>query len=652
MSMLQTLGRFRIDGVLGQGAMSVVYRAAESGDHPVALKVLRSELLAAAERSAVLARFEREARIGMRLNHPNIVRVFDYGQDYGCPWLAMELVKGRELKDFMEAEPPLPIERAVEIMLAVLDALACAHANGVVHRDVKPANIVLQNDGVPKVADFGIAQIPSSDVTQSGELLGTPAYVAPEQLRGEGTDGRADLFSAGVVLYYLLTRKRPFTGSVATVMQQILYHEPPPPSTVNPRVPASFDPVIMKALAKDPMRRHASAGELAAELRAALAAAPTGDRGADASSDPDAEETLVTRDRDTIATELEALLRAVAGTPLGERRLAEIGRLIEEWLTGAGGDAARFGLMLAEAGVEPLSALILTGVPAPRAVLTGGRADWMALVRLFARLKATLGRLGTPERAAMMAARIAMELSGAVLLYSNELNRELMADDNPDIMRLSADFMRLDILAMALEELGAETELRGARGTMLMFAGQVMRKVNSILRACTDGNDGFARFGVAVILSDIEDLIVMAGRVLETSPDGIGAFQAIGREIVVEFIELSRRFAALSIEELRALAGSAAPDAFAAKLRPVGALYAFATRLPAADGVEAMQALTADLHRHMGTLAVELARATDADAHARLESLHDMASGLGWTEIERMTVDALRRWALATGRAA
>lgn len=652
MSMLQTLGRFRIDGVLGQGAMSVVYRAAESGDHPVALKVLRSELLAAAERSAVLARFEREARIGMRLNHPNIVRVFDYGQDYGCPWLAMELVKGRELKDYMEADPPLPLERAVEIMLAVLDALACAHANGVVHRDVKPANIVLQSDGVPKVADFGIAQIPSSDVTQSGELLGTPAYVAPEQLRGEGTDGRADLFSAGVVLYYLLTRKRPFSGSVATVMQQILYHEPPPPSAVNPRVPAIFDAVIMKALEKDPARRYATAGELAADLRAAMAAVPAGTDAGGSTPDDAAEETFVTRDRDTIGAELAALLRAVVETPLGEKRLAEIGRLIEEWLTGSGGDAARLALVLADTGVDPVSALILNGVPAPRAVLAGGRADWMALVRLFALLKATLARLGAPERAAMMGARIAAKLYEALLLYSDELNRELMADDNPDIMRLSADFMRLDVLMMALEELGAETELRGARGTMLMFAGQVMRKVNSILRACTDGNDGFARFGVAVILSDIEDLIVMAGRVLETSPDGVDAFQALGRGIVVEFIELSRRFAALSIEELRALAGSAAPDSFAAKLRPVGALYTFATHLPHGDGVEAMQALTADLHRHMGALAVELSRATDADGRARLEALHDMASDLGWSEIERMAVDALRRWALASGRAA
>lgn len=651
----RALDRFRIDGQLGQGAMSVVYRATdmERGE-TVALKVLRGELLAAAERSVVLARFEREAQIGMRLVHPNIVRVHTHGLFGGSPWLAMDLITGHELKEYMDAEPPLPVEDAATIMLAVLDALGFAHAQGIVHRDVKPANIVLRDDRIPKLTDFGIAQIPASDVTQTGELLGTPAYVSPEQLRGEKADGRSDLFATGVILYYLLARQRPFAGSVAVVMQRILFSDPPAPSLVDPRVPPIYDAVVMRALAKDPVRRFASAADMAEALRTAMAAGPAWMPALVSVSTID-ETLLATDDPERVREELGAILAAIVATTLTEKRLAEVARLLDAAVARPG-DRARLALLLNEQGIVPVGALILEGMPAPRRDLSQRRSDWMALIRLFAALRSALGALDQRETAERLTARIAMELASSVLLYSNALNRELMADDNPDIMRLSADFMRLDILLVALEELGAAAELRNAQTTMLMFAGQVMRKVNTILRACTDGNDGYARFGVAVILSDIEDLIVMAGRVLETSADSTGAFQAIGQEIVVEFIELARRFASLSIDELRAevASGPADPAPFAAKLRPLGALYAFATRLPAGDGTHPISGLTSDLHRGVGALTSELAAAArpgDADARVRLTAVYDMAESLGWAAIESVALGALRRLAVLDGAA-
>lgn len=642
-----SLGPFRIDGVLGQGAMSIVYRARDrERGTSVALKVLRGELLAAAERKAVLARFRREARIGMQLDHPNIVRVHDFGEAGGSPWLAMELVTGRELKEFMEAEPPMPIGQAVGIMRAVLHALGYAHANKVVHRDIKPANIVMREDGVPKLADFGIAQVPSSDVTQAGELLGTPAYVAPEQLRGEETDGRSDLFSAGVILYYLLSRRRPFAGSVAVVMQRILFSDPPPPSSVDPRVPRSFDAVIMKALAKDPAQRWRTAEDLADALDEALAAGALALVPVSAMASDETMAAAPGGDGDAL-DRLEELLRGLASEPLSERKLADARRWLEQAAEQTAGRERLF--RLAEDGAAAAGAAILAAIPAPRRDLAGSRADWMAQVRLFACLRQAIGGSAAVDS---LKGRIAAELLSAVMLYSSTLGRDLMVDDNPDLMRLSADFMRLDVLMLALDELGAEMERRNAETTMLMFAGQVMRKVNMILRGCTEGNDGLARFGVAVILADIEELIVMAGRVLETSGDTTHAFRAIGQEIIGEFTGLCRSFVALSLGELQDELTDGSAGAFAAKLRPLGALYAFATRLPrdaGGSGGGELAGLTDDLHRGVGALTEQLATATrpgDDDGRQRLEAICEMAESLGWTALESAAHGALRRLAL------
>ncbi|KAA0582636.1 serine/threonine-protein kinase [Azospirillum sp. Sh1] len=656
------IGPYRVEGVLGQGAMSVVYRATDGrSGRPVALKLLRAELLAAAERNAVLARFGREAQIGLKLDHPNIVRVHDYGTlDAGlgeagqgaAPYLAMELIQGRELKQYLEADTPLSVQQGGALMASVLDALAFAHARNVIHRDIKPANIVVQDDLTPKLADFGIAQISSSDLTQAGDLLGTPAYMAPEVLRGEKADARSDLFSAGVVLYYLLAQRRPFSGSVATVMQQILFVEPPPPSHGNPELPPPFDTVILKALAKAPADRYASAAEFAEALRHALVVAGTMQAAV-----PTAELTLFNaevptvaplRDRDALAAALETALRAIPGQPLDARKLTELLDMLADWQAGSGGDVQRWQSILLGDGVEPLTELIVASTPAPRAAPASQRRDWMPMVRLFAAMTRALAGTPAADRARMSAARIAFDLSGRFFLYSGELNRVLMDGDNPDIQMLSLDFLRLEILQHALEELGAEAELAQSRSAMLMFAVQVIRKVTQILRACTDGNDGLARFGVAIILANIEELIVMAQRLFETGGQATGG---LPQDAVAEFIAAAGRFASLSVEELRGevATGAGTAESFAARLRGVGQLYLFATRLTAPDCAALMHSLSTMLYGLVAGLTADLGNAPvgDTGARSRLVALAEMASGLGWSEVERIALTALRRWAVA-----
>jgi len=199
MSIPRSIGRYRIQGLLGTGAMGEVYRAHDpSIDRLVAVKVLRPELITGSGAEQLLERFRREARAAGRRFHPNIVAIWDYGEDDGIPFLVMELIEGKSLDEILKASGLLAADRSIRIITQVLNALGFAHESGVIHRDVKPSNImVLQQDHI-KVADFGIARIDASDFTIVGDLLGTPAYMAPEQLTGGPVDHRTDLFAAGV----------------------------------------------------------------------------------------------------------------------------------------------------------------------------------------------------------------------------------------------------------------------------------------------------------------------------------------------------------------------------------------------------------------------------------------------------------------------
>jgi serine/threonine-protein kinase len=226
------------------------------------------------------------------LNHPGIVAVYDYGEvvaendhtmvaapaadgkaDAGqrVAFIAMEYVKGRELKDFFEANERFPLKEVERIMVEMLDALDHAHSKGVTHRDMKPANLILLADGKVKVADFGIARIETSELTQAGTVMGTPSYMSPEQFMGQTVDGRSDLFSCGVILYQFLTGEKPFTGTTTTIMYKVLREEPLPPSTLNLGLPPAWDAVVNKAIAKNPADRFQTAKEFSDAIKAAVA---------------------------------------------------------------------------------------------------------------------------------------------------------------------------------------------------------------------------------------------------------------------------------------------------------------------------------------------------------------------------------------------
>jgi serine/threonine-protein kinase len=262
--------------LLGTGAMGEVYRAYDPViDRLVAIKVVRTELAAGSGSEQWLQRFRREARAAGRRFHPNIVAILDFGEDDGMPFLAMEYVDGRSLDAILKTSSPLDPARSVAVIIQVLSALGFAHENGIVHRDVKPSNIMILKSGGVKVADFGIARIDASEFTIVGDLLGTPAYMAPEQFAGAPVDKRTDLFAAGVILFEILTGVKPFRGkSITEIISFMETRGPEDIRALNPAVPDSLKRVITKALAFDPARRYDDAAEFSKAIIEAFPARP------------------------------------------------------------------------------------------------------------------------------------------------------------------------------------------------------------------------------------------------------------------------------------------------------------------------------------------------------------------------------------------
>ena len=265
------LGRFRIASVLGQGAMGVVYLAHDPEiGRSVAIKTVRPESVGGETPQEIEARFLREAKLAGRLQHPNIVTIYDVGREGGVCFIAMEHVDGRPLTRYIGAADALPLAARIGIVRQVAEALGHAHERGVLHRDVKPGNILVARDGRVKVTDFGIGKFTeasTSNLTRAGHMIGSPAYMSPEQVKGEKLDGRSDLFSLGVVLYELLTGARPFPGeSITTLVYQILHTEPKDPLEWNASLPVATRAVIARLLAKAPDRRPADAREFIFEL--------------------------------------------------------------------------------------------------------------------------------------------------------------------------------------------------------------------------------------------------------------------------------------------------------------------------------------------------------------------------------------------------
>jgi serine/threonine-protein kinase len=266
---LTKAGRYQIVGELGRGSMGVVYRGFDPViGRTVAIKTMLPEGLSPQEFQEYKTRFQREAMAAGILAHPNIITVYDFGEDNGVLYLAMEFLEGKSLEKIVQEQTVLPIETILPIYDQVCSALDHAHRNKIVHRDIKPANIMILQNGLVKVTDFGIAKMMAMGMTQAGQILGTPNYMSPEQVKGRQIDGRSDIFALGVILYELSTGEKPFGGqNITTVIYKIINENPIPPRELDASIHAGLSYVINKALAKNIDERYQTCRELAEDLR-------------------------------------------------------------------------------------------------------------------------------------------------------------------------------------------------------------------------------------------------------------------------------------------------------------------------------------------------------------------------------------------------
>lgn len=302
METVQALGKYELRGMLGRGAMGTVYDGWDTViQRRVAIKTVSLPEHPDPETEEEIARFRREAQAAGRLTHPNIVAVYDYGETADLAYIVMEYVDGPTLKSLLDKHERFALPDVRRVMEDLLAGLQFSHDRGVVHRDIKPANVMLNSERRAKIADFGIARIESSNMTQAGTVLGTPAYMSPEQFRGEPVDQRTDIYSSGVLLYQLLTGERPFEGSVTSIMHKVLNVAPPAPSELSVIVPPALDGVVMRAMAKRPEERFPSAAAFAAAIGAAMEAPAAPARAADPLGEPESEATMVSPNRGAVA---------------------------------------------------------------------------------------------------------------------------------------------------------------------------------------------------------------------------------------------------------------------------------------------------------------------------------------------------------------
>jgi predicted Ser/Thr protein kinase len=268
--MIEKLGKYKIISELGKGAMGIVYKALDPDiNREVAIKLIRFDMVSEdAEKDEASRRFIREAQSAGNLDHPNIITIYEVGKHDNQTFIVMQYVDGESLKEAISSGKRYPPAEVVDLMTCLCDALEFAHQNKIIHRDIKPGNILLDKQGRPYLVDFGVARMEMSTMTQSGTIVGTPSYMSPEQIQGVRVDARADIFSLGVIIYEMLTGKRPFEGDhITTIVYKIMNEEPPNIRDMKKDLPEGFDHVIKKALAKDPNQRYRNCKELAADLK-------------------------------------------------------------------------------------------------------------------------------------------------------------------------------------------------------------------------------------------------------------------------------------------------------------------------------------------------------------------------------------------------
>jgi serine/threonine-protein kinase len=287
---ISRIGRYEVEKELGHGAMATVYKAVDPViGRVVAIKTIRMEQGFGLEAEELRQRLYREAQSAGNLNHPNIVTIYDIGEEGDLSYIAMEYVEGESLESWMQKNRIPPNEQTIAIIEQIASGLDFAGARGITHRDIKPGNVLLTADGRAKIADFGIAKFSTSKMTQTGMVMGTPAYMSPEQALGNPLDGRSDIFSLGVIFYEMLTGERPFNGSNSTtIIYKIVHEEVVPPRNLNVTIHAGIDSIVQRMLAKNPDQRYQSCGEVVKDLRnyTALGSRASGKRKATTAAAP------------------------------------------------------------------------------------------------------------------------------------------------------------------------------------------------------------------------------------------------------------------------------------------------------------------------------------------------------------------------------
>jgi serine/threonine-protein kinase len=323
-------GRYRLERKLGSGGMADVWLAEDQElGRKVAIKMLHERY---ANDTQFVERFRREATHAAGLSHPNVVSIYDRGEAEGSYFIVMEYVEGRTLKELLVTRGPCPVPVAISYVRQVLAALRYAHRNGIVHRDIKPHNVLVDHEGRVKVADFGIARAGSSQITEAGSIIGTAQYLSPEQARGAPVDESSDLYSTGIVLYELLTGDLPFTGETPVeIAMKHLSQVPPSPSSIRPEVPRDLDLVVLRALAKEPADRYRSAKEMDRDLELVGRGEPVG-------TETEAAATMVLRGETTAATTVRPVPAGFGGDERYRSYDSEVrtGRAWWPWLLAVG----------------------------------------------------------------------------------------------------------------------------------------------------------------------------------------------------------------------------------------------------------------------------------------------------------------------------
>lgn len=645
------IGDYQLQEVIGRGSSSMVYRAVDTQQRVVAVKVIREELLVDAERARTLQRFAREARIGKSLRHPHIIQLFDWGEHDGIPYMIMDLIGGERFDELIGRGGPLALEAVCAIMIPVLDGLAYAHSCNIVHRDVKPANIVCREGrSNPVLTDFGIAHIGGSALTQLGDLLGTPAYLSPEQLRGDPADQRSDIFAAGIMLYEATTGRRPFDGSIAEVMRQILFDEPPPPSRSIPQL-AALDDIVARALAKEPQQRFPSAAAFADALRGLRF--DTG-HAISVPSMPAPEETpfFVQRALECLEQAFDQLAR--------DGLDGELATLIRDAIDHVpAADAPRAATLCGEQGFMTIAQQLYATVPLPGRDpgSVANADDWIDGTRL-ARLMFDFARRfpegGAPEP---VLGALTHALACDILVFASEIGERLTVDEAPDLGVLVPDLARIDRIVLALDTLYAPRERRLVYATLQLVTGQILRRAAAFINRYARDRDPLARFDVVNMLVQMEELVALTGRLLDDTPDAEhGAENAVvARNVaaLTAFLEAMAQLVDVSEElletALRREDAAAARD-FVSHLKQVRLIYRFGIRLDGQAFKQQLSSLVERIHELCVRLGMALTASPDISAFRRqcLSALHELAEDLGWHELAAQLLTHLRRTILTS----